>query len=357
MNTGKVVTLIFIGAILLYVGVFGITALPFRFQLAGFEDYNSFTQVDPNNHITINSANLLTHVASRNELAYLRKQCSPFTDFTHSVEAMLTQGAGSGINWIWAVSPNTVWQGPDVGGANTVGIMIYNFGNEIRLYGAIQPGFSTWKGGMATNVWYRFGITKIGLTVTCTIYKETIPVTTLTYTLPTAYTFSHVFGCATSYYNTGASLQTMQIRNLQLSGVEPPPETGSLSVIGYADSTAVQFSAYYVGPSGQGTTVTVPTSGYTWSNLAPGTYTVYGTYNGIQKNQPVTVVAGQTVSATLTFAGTPPEEEFDFFKWIKDAFNDPMVKTVFTLGGVGCLGIGCIGLITRRKKPQYPTFF
>ena len=347
MNMGKALTLIFIGAMLLYLGVFGISALPFRFQLT---DYNSFTKVDPNNHITITSATTLTHVASRNELAYLSKQCSPFTDFTHSVEAMLTAPFPSGINWIWAVSPNAVWQGPDVGGANTVGLMVYNGGEEVRLYGAVQPGYSTWHGPMTANVWYRFEITKTGLTVTCKIYKEAVLATTLTYTLPTAYTFSYVFGCATSYYNTGACLQTVQIRNLQLSG---GPGTGSLSVVGYADQVAVQFSAYYIGPSGQGPTVTVPTSGYTWSNLAPGTYTVYGTYNAIQKNQQVTVVAGQTVSATLTFSGTSPDG-FDFLKWIEDMLNNSMVKTMFTLSGIGCIGIGAIGLVAGKpKEPSY----
>jgi len=147
----------------------------------------------------------------------------------------------------------------------------------------------------------------------------------------------------------------LTVDNYQVvAGSAPPPGTGNLQVIGYADQTAVQFSAYYVGPSGQGPTVTVPASGYTWSNLATGTYTVYGTYNSIQKNQQVTVVAGQTASATLTFAGTPPQETPDFLKWIKDLLNNATVKSLMLIGGIGMAGLGLIGLIIPSKK-SYPS--
>jgi hypothetical protein len=364
MDAGKALTLIFVGALLIYLSIFGVSGFGFRFAVTNPENYLTYTKVDPNNHITIVDTAHLIHVARMDEDVYLYRDLTSFSDFTHKVQIRITVPS-NGINWPWAVVNTMPWKGFDMPGcSNTgIGIMFYDFSDkrEIRLYfgSANQiPQGTTFIG--TSGVTYYITITKSGMNVKCLLYTggfDTPPlVGTLEANLIKSETYRYVLACATSNYPRTYS-QTAEIGNLQLSGQVPPPGTGSLSVMGYADQTAVQFSAYYVGPSGQGPTVTVPTSGYTWFSLAVGTYTVYGTYNSILKNQPVTVVAGQTASATLTFAGTePPPEPPDFLKWLTDMLNNPMVKTLFTIGGVGSLGIGFIGLVTGRKKPERPQY-
>ena len=140
---------------------------------------------------------------------------------------------------------------------------------------------------------------------------------------------------------------TLELDDFVYSGDGTPPQTGSLNVKGYYDGVAVAMTnVYYAMDGSTSTPMSVPASGYTWSALAVGSYTVYGTYQGTTKQTTVSVVAGPAY-AQLVFAGEPPP---DPLKWLKDILNDPMVKNGMLFGGAGLVGIGFVTLVYPKKK-------
>jgi sucrose-6-phosphate hydrolase SacC (GH32 family) len=92
----------------------------------------------------------------------------------------------------------------------------------------------------------------------------------------------------------------------------PQPDKGGIHVYGkvYAGDpgTPVECSdVYYRDSSGYTSTpISIPSSGYIWSDLTPGTYSIYGTYQETTRSVTVTVVAGQTAGAELAFGSVPP---------------------------------------------------
>jgi hypothetical protein len=113
----------------------------------------------------------------------------------------------------------------------------------------------------------------------------------------------------------------------------PPNGHGSLSVKGYYGGSPVgNWQAYYVDSSGhQGSTVTVPVNGYTWSNLAPGSYTLHGSYNTLVDSKSATVTADQTTFITVNFGSSNPPGTLTFTKY---AYNPVMGPTLSWEGTV-----------------------
>ncbi|NHJ14742.1 MAG: hypothetical protein EAX95_13765 [Candidatus Thorarchaeota archaeon] len=82
--------------------------------------------------------------------------------------------------------------------------------------------------------------------------------------------------------------------------------TGTLFVTGYYDGILVNLTeVYYRGPEGS-PRINVSESGYAWYHLLPGTYTIFGTYNGIEKSIVASIGAKQVTYAQLDFGGAPP---------------------------------------------------
>ncbi|MFX0150859.1 MAG: hypothetical protein ACFFAJ_08775 [Candidatus Hodarchaeota archaeon] len=82
--------------------------------------------------------------------------------------------------------------------------------------------------------------------------------------------------------------------------------TGSLFVAGYYNGILVNCtSVYYRGPEGS-PKVNISESGYIWYNILPGSYTVFGTYNGIESSTSVVVEPENVTYAQIDFGGLPP---------------------------------------------------
>jgi hypothetical protein len=80
--------------------------------------------------------------------------------------------------------------------------------------------------------------------------------------------------------------------------------TGSLFISGYYDGELVNLTeVYYRGPEGS-TKINVSASGQIWYHLLPGTYTIFGTFNGTEKSTDAVVIAGQVTYAQLDYGGT-----------------------------------------------------
>lgn len=359
MQRSQGAILLVVGAILIYLSIFGLTGLS-ALQLTGSwsDDFNDNVidtakwQVKMTTSCTVAETSQLLRMSVATGVGrglLISKLASSFEDATVSIRVVATQNSEAHLGL--SVSPDLALSEYAI---DVYYILIQARTSQSQLF--IQRRVSgvekTMYTGSLTTV---TGSLKISVS-TGTIkflYNDVVM-----YSEPFALSSKTVYPYIQGIFGVGTAAQTdVDDFVLTVSGT-PPPGTGNLQVMGYADQTGVQFLAYYVGPSGQSPTVTVPNSGYMWANIATGSYTVYGTYNGIQKNQQVTVVAGQTATATLTFSGTPPLETPDFLKWIKDTLNNPIVKNIMLLSGVGMCGVGLIVLVwpTKHVIPAYPTY-
>ncbi|MDH4215259.1 MAG: hypothetical protein OEV85_15195, partial [Candidatus Thorarchaeota archaeon] len=83
--------------------------------------------------------------------------------------------------------------------------------------------------------------------------------------------------------------------------------TGFLFVSGYYDGELVNLTnVYYRGPEGS-SKINVSESGYVWYHLLPGTYTVFGTFDGTEKNTSASINAGEMAFVELDFGGAPAQ--------------------------------------------------
>ncbi len=82
--------------------------------------------------------------------------------------------------------------------------------------------------------------------------------------------------------------------------------TGSLFVIGYYNGTSVNCTnVYYRGPEGS-QKINISDGGYIWYNILPGNYTVFGTYNGIERSVNIVIEPEKVSYVQLDFGGLPP---------------------------------------------------
>ena len=88
--------------------------------------------------------------------------------------------------------------------------------------------------------------------------------------------------------------------------------TGSLFISGYYDGELVNLTGvYYRGPEGS-TKTNVSAVGHIWYHLLPGTYTIFGTFNGTEKSTDAVVNPGEVTYAQLDYGGAPapqPQQE------------------------------------------------
>jgi len=196
-----------------------------------YEDFSTYTEVDPNNRITIGGVGnvRIDHQAIRNEDAHVYddKGSNHFQNFEHLVDIRSDFNNGDSMGGVWAVS-------------NTVDDMKYWIDNTkralwLRFYDRTVSGDEriyldeqTESGGhtfdsynlAAPNTWYYVVIERDDTTLTCDIYSDSarsVWVDTLTVTCEGVSTakYQYVFGCNTQ--NTGAAvLMNNDIENLDL---------------------------------------------------------------------------------------------------------------------------------------------
>ena len=88
----------------------------------------------------------------------------------------------------------------------------------------------------------------------------------------------------------------------------PPTQDGRLTVTGTYNSLPASFEGWYSFQARESSHVNVPTSGYSWLNLAYGTYTVYGRIGSVSASQVAYVSSSQPVSVRLDFFGGQPSK-------------------------------------------------
>jgi hypothetical protein len=167
------------------------------------------------------------------------------------------------------------------------------------------------------------------------------------YALSTKNVYIWIYG-----YSASSTSWTLEVDDFLTTGSGTP--LGSLNVKGYYDGVTVAMTnVYYLAPDGSTSPlVSVSAAGYTWTDLAVGSYTVYGTYQGTPKQSTVTVSSGLTAYAQLNFGGSTPPVT-DLLQWLKDVLNNPIVKNGMLFGGATCLGIGVVTLVYPKKKQPY----
>jgi len=205
----------------------------------GFEDYTSFTTIDPNSHIDIHSSTHVVHDAYRNEECYMYKDygVSHFKNFEHVIDVKMVFTSNYGLSFFWGIADyletyrgllndsrdgmfSAIWKNSF--GERFIGIWELEHGVRVGLDTTVADVIQS-------DSWYYLTIEKSGTTWTCKIYsdevKETL-VDTLTITLQNNYEFRYFFGCNVDDNDVSPNHNVASIRNLDFQ--EPVTYTQKL---------------------------------------------------------------------------------------------------------------------------------
>lgn len=189
------------------------------------EDFTTYTEVDPNNHIALQGTNHIDATVTRNEDAYLYKDKgnNHFGDFEHKIDIRIPSAAAAD-SWIahWVLNNNV----DDIYGNRTAGkTQIYTA--SYRGSGTMQTMYIVEDYAKANYyhqlqalvaTWYYLTIKKAGTALTCKIYSDsarTTLLTTLSLVLHADHKFRYIY--ATNSHNDNQSYQMdADIENLDL---------------------------------------------------------------------------------------------------------------------------------------------
>ena len=196
------------------------------------EDFTTYTEVDPNNHITVSQYHI-DHNAYRNEDAYVYKDKGSgfFTDFIHKVDVRSDFAQENALGVVWSLQ-NDLNDVYGIYNANKTCVYVFFYyrgadhTRRICLREVYNGSLYTtdWVGA-DTNTWYYLTIEKSGTSLTCKIYSDsarTNLLETLNLTLHGDWSFRYIFACNT--YNSGHTYHmNVDVENLDLGIV--PEET------------------------------------------------------------------------------------------------------------------------------------
>ena len=189
------------------------------------EDFTTYTEVDPNNHIGLVGTNHIDFVAYMNEDAYLYKDkdVDHFgTSWEHKIDVKLVSATSQAQAYVWALA-NLVddFQGIVTASGNELAVRLYYSGTTKRLLlvelylGTIYDSIPYI---MAYNTPYYLTIKRDGTAFTCKIYSDserTNLLATLILTLHDQPSFRYVYASQTA--NTGNTYHLdCDIENLDL---------------------------------------------------------------------------------------------------------------------------------------------
>jgi len=200
-------------------------SVQYTITVGNYEDFTTYTEVDPNSHIGLAGANHVDHYALRNEDAYLYKDkgVDYFGNFEHLVDVRSDFLQSGCLGAVWALTNDVDdMQGLTVGSKTFVVVYFYRQDvNDYRMYLFEGYGGSTYQSSpfaCALNTWYYLKIAKSGTSITCKIYSDvarTSLLNTLSLTLHADHKFRYIFGC--NGWNTGHNLAANNdIENLVL---------------------------------------------------------------------------------------------------------------------------------------------
>jgi len=130
----------------------------------------------------------------------------------------------------------------------------------------------------------------------------------------------------------------------------PPPGTGTLDIQCLVDGVPTPPDNKLVTINGE--YQYTDDNGHLSLSVPPGTYIVSASYQGETKSQTVTVYEGKTTTVQLmwTTTGAPPPPSFPQIPDLINLINSPEVRSLMLVSGVILAGIGLINLIAGGKK-------
>jgi len=196
-----------------------------------YEDFTTYTEVDPNNNIDLVGTNHIDATVRRLENAYLYKDYGIdfFTDFEHLLDFRCQDINDNALYIEWMLTNDVGSLSELIAGSKT---LLY-----IRTYRMVAGGtrsfslnevvtgtvYSDGCNGLSVATWYYLSIEKVGVSLTCKIYSTSelrdaggdADVDTLALTLHSDWSFRYVY--AVSSYNDGYAFQgDADIENLDL---------------------------------------------------------------------------------------------------------------------------------------------
>ena len=196
-------------------------------------------------------------------------------------------------------------------------------------------------------------------------YKKSgqwVEVYTETYLLPT--TNCHVYLAGHAYSGEPVGTQWVDNFNLETSGQPPPPppDTGSIRLYAWDGLTHVSASLSITFPDGTTKTATTP---YENSAAPVGMYSVTCTYSGSTQSHSFSLSQGGTETKTFSFGDDtppPPPTPFDFLEWLNQFLANATVRSLMLIGGITLVGLCGIMAFTPEKKryaprPPLPSYY
>ena len=191
-----------------------------------YEDFTTYTEVDPNSHIT-KSANHIDFLFYRNEDAYVYtdKGSEHFTNFSHNIQVRATTTTHTQDGFTWVLSNDIDdFRGLYTGSKTAIGVELYASSGTLYMYLVETTGGAMYNISQTINVntYYYLTITKSGTSLILYCYSDAARTNLLwqiSLTLHGDWSFRYVFGCNT--YNTGHNIYgDADIDDLDLQ--EPP---------------------------------------------------------------------------------------------------------------------------------------
>jgi len=217
-----------------------------------YEDFTTYTELDPNNHIDLVGTNHIDFDAYMNEDAYLYKDKGTdfFSNFEHKIDIKLISASASyAFNYPWCVANAIGAIYPDLGGStNLLNLQIYKSPGSPGVCLTEYYGASSWVDcsiALSFGTWYYLTIKKVGTALTCKIYSDSVRTTlldTLSLTLHADIKYRYIY--AANVWNGGEDRHfdtTIENLDLQQAEVVPTITTNNAT---YVSRTTAQLNSY-----------------------------------------------------------------------------------------------------------------
>jgi hypothetical protein len=353
---------VFIGGLLIYLSLYGLTGLGFL-GLAGTPvDFTSWVEDDPHSRITVtsNTVTVTTLLRSEKGLVYKDFGVGHFSGpFDITVTAQITS--------------SNAWQAfPFLTLTTQSGTQLQLFyyyggimGTDLDLYMTYgsKLGNCTITNGQHTFEIVRDSANKVKCVIdggkTIWVYQDWQNPSQGTVAVPDAFQFVYAF----KWMGDTAQVEPVSgvVSNLIIAGETPAPgQVGRLRFKAY-DSNGLQTVGYVTctsAPSGV-TINSFDTLSTDWKDLGTypvGSYTFQCTINGVSASDSPMTFTLDTAGKDVQFhAGSVPPNVPDFLQMLKDLFANPTFKTLELITGIGLIGIGCLMAFTggRRYEASY----
>jgi hypothetical protein len=282
------------------------------------EDFTTYTEVDPNNHIAFNA----THIDFqdyRNEDTYLYKDMGTgyFINFTNFIDFKRVSYNNNPTVHIDVLANNL----DDVYGFQTnhqPSISIKCYITTIYLLETCDTspyGFASSSYEGIQDTWYYFKMVKSGTSLKLYIYDtvahrlaggETGLLATLTLTLHSNWSFRYIYACNVANTETADNYGDCDVDNLDLQEAETPSVTVTIT---YPQNTTYTTSTIPVQLSASGGTIDK-----IWYNCKNGTSWIYG--------------SNITYTAPTSMTGFINGSSYKFYAWANNTDGNMDEETV-----------------------------